>query len=209
MENRQLIQKITINNFTEYIKKADRVRPVPYIKGKSTSRLPKMYSDEDKFEWRTIHYWGKKIEARFDKQESDDSNFLIANSKTANKPRLVKVNGQSIYNQSGNAFGRAFMRDKVHDFFGQYLKDIEPFDNLDAFPLSIWMKFYLHDMGNRNIDNDNKWPWEKFFQDSLVEAGLLKDDSNQYINDNRKTTFFIPDAEEQKLVVEIYGRTIN
>lgn len=206
MAKDNLIFKLEINNFSEYIKKANSVRPIPYIKDRS--RLPIKYSDEELFEWRKIKYRGKYIEARFDRNEADNKKFLISNSKSAGKPRLVKVNGQDIYNQSGSSFGRSFTRNILHDFFKEYIKEnnLKPIDDIDKYPLYIWMKFYLHDMGRRNIDNDNKWVWEKFFQDSLTEAGIIPDDNNQYINDNRKTTYFIPEGEPQKLVIGVFRK---
>lgn len=202
MENKKLLIEIKIDEFTEYIKKSNKVRPIPYIKGKCI--LPKKYSDDNIFEWRKIKYWGKLIEARFEKT-ADVKDFLISNKILANKPRLVKVNGQDIYNQSGSSFGRSFTRNILHDYFKEYLKDIEPIEDINSFPLSIWIKFYLHDEGKRNIDNDNKWVWEKILQDSLTENGIIPDDNNQYINDNRKTTYFIPENESQKLIIQIYG----
>lgn len=196
--------RITINNFSEYIKKTEKVRPIPYIKGKC--RLPKKYEDDSLYEWRKIKYWGKNIEARFDKNTLNNKDFLIANSKTANKSRYVKVNGQEVYNQAGGSFNRAFMRNILHTYFNEYIKDVKPIEDIEVYPLSIWIKFYIHDMGKHNIDNDNKWPWRKFFQDSLIEAGIIPDDNVHVINDNRETTYLIPPTEEQKMEIIVYGR---
>lgn len=200
MEKDKELFRVTIDNFTEYIQKTQKVRPVPYIKGKC--RLPKKYESDDEYEWRKIKYWGKNIEARFEKNSTE---FLISNSKSASKPRLVKVNGQEVYNQTGGSFNRSFMRNVLHEFFKDYLKDIKPIDNIEVYPLSIWIKFYIHDMGKRNIDNDNKWPWRKFFQDSLTEAGIIPDDNINVINDNRETTYLIPDDQEQKMEIIVYA----
>lgn len=201
-ENKKELFKITINNFSEYIRKTQNVRPVPYIKGKC--RLPKKYESEEDFEWRKIKYWGRNIEARYAKNALT-KDFLISNNKSANKERLVKVNGQEVYNQTGGSFNRSFMRNVLHNYFKEYLKDIKPISNIEVYPLSIWIKFYIHDMGKRNIDNDNKWPWRKFFQDSLTETGIIGDDNLQYINDNRETTYLIPDNQEQKMEIIVYG----
>lgn len=198
--------RITINDFSEYIKKTNNVRPIPYIKG--SKPLPIKYSDDKEYEWRKIKYWGKNIIARY-KKGASEKDFLISNSKTANKERFVKVNGQEVYNQAGGAFNRSFMRNTLHEYFKEYLKDIKPIENIEVYPLSIWIKFYLKDMGKRNIDNDNKWPWRKFFQDSLVEAGIIPDDNNYIINDNRETTYLLPNEDdvEQKMEIIVYGRS--
>lgn len=198
--------KITIENYSEYIQKTNKVRPVPYIKGKC--RLPMKYESEEDFEWRKIKYWGKFVEARF-KKEADIKDWLISNNKSANKPRMVKVNGQSVYNQTGGSFNRAFMRDRLHEYFEKHLEGIKPIDNIEVFPLSIWIKFYIHDMGKHNIDNDNKWPWRKWFQDTMVDLKLITDDNLQYINDNRETTYLIPEDQDQKMEIILYGNTYD
>lgn len=136
-EKEKELFKITIDNFSEYIQKTQKVRPIPYIKGKC--RLPKKYEDETQYEWRKIKYWGRNIEARFDKESME---FLVSNSKTANRPRLVKVNGQEVYNQTGGSFNRSFMRNVLHEYFKDYLKDIKPIEDIEVFPLYIWIKFY-------------------------------------------------------------------
>lgn len=202
-EKEKELFRITIDNFSEYIQKTKKVRAVPYIKGKC--RLPKKYESEEDFEWRKIKYWGKYVEARYAK-DADMKDFLISNNKTANKERYVKVNGQEVYNQAGGSFNRAFMRNVLHNYFKKYLVDIKPIEDIEVFPLYIWIKFYIHDMGKHNIDNDNKWPWRKFFQDSLTEAGIIPDDNVQYVNDNRETTYLIPDTEQQKMEIIIYGK---
>lgn len=202
MEDKKELFKITINNFSEYIRKTQKVRPVPYIRGKC--RLPKKYESEEDFEWRKIKYWGRNVEARYEKGKSDKE-FLISNNKTANKERHVKVNGQEVYNQTGGSFNRAFMRDQLHNYFKKHLKDVKPIDDIEVYPLSIWIKFYIKDMGRHNIDNDNKWPWRKWFQDTAVEMGILSDDNLYIINDNRETTYLIPDDQEQKMEIIVYG----
>lgn len=196
--------RITINNFSEYIKKTQKVRPIPYIKG--SKPLPQKYTDDSKYEWRKIKYWGKNIEARYEKGALE-KDFLVSNNKTANKARYVKVNGQEVYNQTGGSFNRSFMRNVLHEYFQDYLKDIKPIEDIDVYPLYIWIKFYIHDMGKHNIDNDNKWPWRKFFQDSLTEAGIIPDDDIQRINDNRETTYLIAPDQEQKMEIIIYGES--
>ena len=203
MEKEKELFKITIDDFSEYIQKTKKVRPVPYIKGKC--RLPKKYESEEDFEWRKIKYWGKFVEARYAK-EADMKDFLISNNKTANKERFVKVNGQEVYNQAGGSFNRAFMRNILHQYFKKYLVGIKPIEDIEVFPLYIWIRFYIHDMGKHNIDNDNKWPWRRFFQDSLTEAGIIPDDNLQYINDNRETTYLIPDDQKQKMEIIVYGK---
>lgn len=201
-ERNKLIS-IEINNFSEYIKKANKAREVPYIKGKC--RVPKMYDNEE-YGWRQIKYWGKQVEVIIRKS---DGLIMISNKKTANKPRVVKVNGQDIYNQKNNSFSRAFLTNLLHTYYKDYLKEVNPFKDLSVYPLTIELMFYIHDEGKHNIDNDNKWVWEKSFQDTLTELELIPDDNVYIINRNEKETVLIPDDEEQKLIINIYGKSTN
>jgi len=199
---REVLLSINIDNFSEYIKKANKAREVPYIKGKC--RLPKMYDNED-YEWRKIKYWGKHVEVIYRKS---DGIMIIANKKTANKPRLVKVNGQDIYNGVSNSFSRNFLRNFLHDYYKPYLADVKPFEDLDKFPLIVELLFYIHDQGKGNIDNDNKWVWAKGFRDTLTEMGIIPDDNCYIISRDESETILIPDDQEQKLIINIYGRKI-
>lgn len=205
VENNKLLLEINIKEFSEYIQKANKVREIPYIEGKC--RLPIKYSNDEYYEWRKIKYWGKLINARYAK-DADMKDFLISNSKTANKPRFVKVNGQEIYNQAGGSFNRSFIRNVLHEYFKEHIKDVKPLDNINDYPLYIWMQFWINDQGKGNIDNDNKWPWEKFFNDTLTECGIIPDDNINIVNDSRKTTILIPDDENQELIIKIYGKGI-
>lgn len=198
--NKELF-RVTINNFSEYVTKTNKVRPKPYIEGKC--RLPIKYQGDD-YEWRKIKYWGKIISARFHK-DADMKDFLVSNSKTANKPREVKVNGQEVYNQRGGAFSRMVMRDILHSYFEEHFKNIKPIEDIEVYPIGLWIKFHIHDMGKRNIDNDNKWPWRKWAQDTLVDLKIIPDDNVNIINDNRETTYLIPDDQEQKLEIIVYS----
>lgn len=191
---------IQIDNFSEYIKKANKARELPYIKGKC--RLPKMY-DNDEYEWRKIKYWGKQVEVIYRKA---DGIMMIANKKTANKPRLVKVNGQDIYNQKNNSFSRNFLRNFLHDYFKVYLEGVQPFEDIDQYPLTVELLFYMRDEGKHNIDNDNKWVWTKGFQDTLTEMKIIPDDNCNVISRNESETILIPEDQEQKLIINIYGK---
>lgn len=203
MSERELLSSIRIDDFSEYIKKANKTREIPYIKNKC--RLPKMY-DNDDYEWRPIKYWGKNIEAIFRKS---DGLMMISNKKTANKPKLVKVNGQDIYNQRNNSFGRNFLRNFLHDYYKPYLENIKPFNNIDDYPLTIEFLFYVHDMGKHNIDNDNKWVWAKGFRDTLTELELIPDDDVKCISRDESETILIPDDQNQKLIINIYKNVGN
>lgn len=200
MGERKKLLSIVIDNFSEYVKKSDKTREIPYIKGKC--RLPKMY-DNDEYEWRRVKFWGKDLEVLYRKS---DGLRMVANKKSANKPKFVKVNGQDLYNQRNNSFVRAVNSQAMHTYYKQYLKGIEPFKNIDDYPLIVEFLFYIYDEGKHTIDNDNRWIWEKGFQDTLTELGIIPDDNCNVICRNEKETILIPVDQEQKLVINIYKK---
>lgn len=198
--NKEKLITIEINNFSEYIKKANKARELPYIKGKC--RLPKMYDNEN-YGWKSTKYYGKQCELLYRKS---DNVIMIANKKNANKPRFVKINGQDIYNQRNNSFSRNFLRNFLHDYYKPYLKNVKKIENIESYPLTVEFLFYVNDNGKHNIDNDNKWVWAKAFRDTLTEMQIIPDDNCYIISRDESETILIPQDQEQKLIINIYGR---
>lgn len=192
-----MLREIVINNFSEYIQTTAKIRPKPFIKG--SSRIPLKYQNDD-YEFRNIKFWGKNIVALIKKS---DGTVVASNSITVNRPRLFKVNGQDVYNQNVSTFSRATIVNILHNYFKPYLKDFEPLEGNSS--LTLEMIFNIHDMGKRNVDNDNKWIWRKCFQDTLVLEGKLPDDNVYCINKNTESTNLIPETESQSLIIRIYG----
>lgn len=192
-EERVKLCSIIINNYEESIKIANRTLPKPYFKGKS--RIPKKYQGED---------FG------FDKRNRlinvKTGEVLVSNSRSAGKPRYFKVNGQDLYNGRINPMMRFSLVQKIHDYIDPYLSEVELPEDINNYPLILELLFYVHDKGRHSIDNDNKWLWVKIVRDSLTNQGKWPDDNNQYVNRDEYETIFIPDDEEQKLIINIYGR---
>ena len=134
-----------------------------------------------------------------------DGLVLVCNTKTVGKPRFKKVNGQDIYNGNTSRQARANLVKMIHNKFAPYVKDINPIEDVTAYPLGIHLNFYVKDQGRQNIDNDNKWIWEKAIQDTLVENKIIPDDNPYIVWENVKRTILIPEEDEEKLVIEIYG----
>lgn len=178
--------------FSEEILISKSRRVVPYIKGKS--RVPKKYLNEN-------YIWNKKNQLI----DAKTGVVIIANSKTAGKPRYKRVNGQDIYN--GNTFrqGRALLAKSIHERFTPYLREIEPLLDVKIYPLGLHINFYVWDRAKNNIDNDNKWIWEKCIQDTLTQLGIIPDDNPYIVWENVKRTILISPEKEEKIVIEIYG----
>lgn len=202
MDNRysELIKEIVIDNFSEYIQTTAKIRPKPYIKGQC--KIPLKYQNSN-YEFKQLTYFGKSMEALVLKETGE---IVPSNSKTVNRPRLKKVNGQDVYNQNAMTFGRAKIVNILHDYFDKHLDSISPIDNIELYPLHLEMSFYVHDMGRNNIDNDNKWIWRKCLQDTMVNKGIIPDDNVYNIAKNSEETYLIPGDQTQKLIIRIYGQ---
>lgn len=192
-----LLRQLTIP-IDDYVKISDKRRVKPYVKGKC--RVPKKYLDKDgellpELAWSHKGYLIQK----------DNGLVIVANNKTAGQPRYKKINGQDIYNGNISRTARASFVKAMHNQLGQYVRGIEPLMELANYPLGIHCHFYVHDKGKHNIDNDNRWIWEKVLQDTLRECNVIPEDNPYIIWENLKRTILVSPESEQKLVINIYG----
>lgn len=178
--------------FSDYIRVAEKTRVKPYRKDKC--RVPKKYQTED-YGWNSKGFLIRK----------SDGIIITANSKTAGKPREKKVSGQDIYNGHISSFARAFLVRSLHQRFAPFVRELEAITSLENFPLGVHLNFHVHDKGKNNLDNDNRWIWEKALQDTLVEHKIIPDDNPYIVWENVKRTILIAPEKEQSLVIEIYG----
>lgn len=192
---RILLDSVRIDDFSEYIEISKKRITKPYIKNKC--RLPKKYLNSD------IFIFDKKN--RLINKETGE--IIVKNKRTAGKPRYKKVNGQEIYNGNISRQARASLVKKIHGFLAPYLQNIKIPDNIDIYPLSIELLFYVNDLGKGTIDNDNRWIWIKCVRDTLTEIGKWVDDNNNIVSRDEFETILIPKEEPQSLIINIYGRT--
>lgn len=187
----QLLKRLEIP-FSEYVQVSKKRRPIPYIKDKC--RIPKKY-DNILYTWNSKGYLCNALTGE----------VLIANNKSAGTPRNKKVNGQNIYNGNVSRQARASLVKALHQQFGTYLRELEPIKDIKHFPLGLHLNFHVHDRARLNLDNDNRWIWEKAIQDTLVQEGIFPEDNPYIVWENVKRTILIPEEKEQTLVIEIYG----
>jgi hypothetical protein len=186
-----LLKKVELP-FSDYVEVSKKARGKPYVKDKC--RVPLKYQTDDYF-WNAKGYLAR----------TSDGLVLTSNPKIAGKPRIKKINGQDIYNGAMSKQARAFIKRVASDKLTPYLRDIEPLLNVENYPLGIAMNFHIHDNGKRNLDNDNRWIWEKALQDTLVTLKIIPDDNPYIIWENIKRSILISNEKEESLVIEIYG----
>ena len=196
---REKLVEIVIDDFTEYVQLSKSRREKPYIQGKC--RVPKKYSTDE-------YHWVKKgrniVLCRV-----LDGLVLTSNPKAAGTPKLKKGNGQDIYNGNVSRQARASLVKAIHQYFIPSISQVNPITDIEQFPLTLEILYYVYDKGKNNIDNDNKWIWRKCIQDTFVELGKLVDDNPHIISRNEEETILIPDDQTQKLIINIYGRGNN
>jgi hypothetical protein len=133
---------------------------------------------------------------------------FIKNSKKAGTPKFWRINGQDLYNAVLNYIIRAKVADYYHNYFSKYIKEqLQPInfteDMIDNYGLSISCDIY--EIKQFPIpDVSNMWLLEKFFEDSLVNCGIIPDDNPNYvIESGRKRYFWVSNPEERKLIFYI------
>lgn len=188
---------IVVDDFTEYVKVAESRIVKPFVKGKR--KIPKKYLDETKY--------------AFDQKnrliELDSGKIVPSNPKVAGKARYWRVNGQDIYNQKVKTFQRNNYVGMLHRYFQKIFE--KEFENIriKKFPLKLTLLFYVKDLEDHNIDNDNKWIWEKTIQDTLVECRIIPDDNPRFICENTKRTYLVQNEEDVKLIIKLDYATEN
>lgn len=184
--------KVIIKNFSEYVKISDKRQVKPFFKGKR--KLPKKYETKD-------YIWD--IKGRL--ISSTTGEIIPSNPIVAGTKRMWRINGQDIYNQKIKHSARHGIMSKLHEMFSPYLKNIPKIIN---FPIKLEINFFILDNNKiktreKNIDNDNKWLYNKVVQDTLTELGIIPDDGPYYINGNNITTTFVENYEDVRM--EIIG----
>lgn len=191
--NENEIVKVTISNFNEYIRIAEKRMVKPFIQN-SKKKLPKKYQTEE-FVWNRKGYL----------VHADTGIIVPSNPVMAGKPRLWRINGQDIYNQKVKHSARASIMQKMHAKFIPYLGELQEI-NPKLFPLTLRINFFIKDQTKEegrenNIDNDNRWIYHKVIQDTLVEKKKIPDDNPHIINGNYHKTYFVEDDKDCKVEI--------
>jgi len=129
---------------------------------------------------------------------------LIKNTKNLGKPKLWVLNGQSIYNAAIHHTVRRKIADHYHNVFTHYIEKAKlTIDIPEDKALKLSIDIYEINKGIMP-DIDNLWPLEKWFTDSLVNAGVIPDDSPKYVRSSGEKTYnWVNTEDERKLVFTI------
>jgi len=92
----------------------------------------------------------------------------------------------------------------AHQYLRPFIKSFKPVKlRKNEF---VAVELEIHDViGKGDWDVSNKWPWIKWFEDTLVEMRKLPDDCVRYVRDSGRIIFYeIADAKDKKLVFNVY-----
>lgn len=114
-----------------------------------------------------------------------EGNKILKNKKSIDKPRYITINGQSIYNGKLMGHARNLVARKVKEIYNPYISSLP---KIISNNISIELEIRLTNT-KYNWDCSNKWIYIKWFEDILVEKGIIPDDNIEYIKSSGKITF--------------------
>ena len=155
------IQVITIPRYLTRIQVA-RARRAKYFT-KTSIKIPKKYDDLE------FNRKGFLVDI--------DGNRIIANPRTAGKPRYETLSGNKLTSGYATPFTRTMISNKLKDFYRPFVKSMRVMTDL---PIRMEWDFYTT-VDKPNFDLSNFWFYLKYFEDTLVSEGIIPDDSVQFI----------------------------
>jgi len=124
---------------------------------------------------------------------------VIANPKTAGKPRYKKINGQEIYTGNLPPILRSIMIKEMKSYYSKHL----PNNIKIRKPCKLVIEIHnAIGVGNQDLDNMS-WVLVKVIQDVLVELSVIPEDNVTVITGYEVT--FVPTLpkEKRKLTVKL------
>lgn len=173
--------EITINSPITHVELSQK-RKIKYYK--QGTKIPKKYSKSEGY------YFGPDKILR-----DKEGNKVIANPRAAGTPRLWKINGQALYSGNLHPLARKKITPYMKAYLGEHLSRVQP---ILKFPIQI--RAIRHELpGTKRWDIDNQnWIWMKWFQDALVDKGIIPDDNVEYIRRTGDTEVIFVDSEEDR-----------
>jgi nucleoside diphosphate kinase len=127
---------------------------------------------------------------------------VIKNPTKMGNPEYWNLNGQSFYSNNITWKQRSTVVNFYHKYFAKYVKEQfkEQFPVFLSYKLDMELKMY--DTYSRHTpDITNMWILSKMLEDTIVNEGILRDDSPQF---RMKTSYgyeFVEKEEDRKLVL--------
>lgn len=199
-----LLAEVIIPDYINSVQLSKERRAKYYHKG---DKIPKKY-DNKKFGYI------KDKKNHYHLCELITGEKVIANSRTAGTPKIIKINGNHFY----AGFPSYMIRDKIVDTIKEsltpYFEDLSEFQQisrdagngdilLSEYPLYIQFNYY--DVKKQAQDLDNKrYIYEKCTLDLLQKLAIIPNDNIEYVT-KLSSEFFECDADERQLIIKFYS----
>lgn len=165
------------------------IKTVYYVKG---DKLP------DKYKNAKTRKVGKKLYYVDSKNKK-----IVKNPTKKGQPEYWNLNGQSFYSNNVTWKQRSTIVNFYHKYFSTYVKEQlkQQFPSFLAYKLD--MTLTMHETYCRHTpDVTNMWILAKMLEDTIVKAGILRDDSPQFRMQTSYGYQFVEKEEDRKLVLE-------
>lgn len=193
-----LITQVDIPLYITRVKIANARRPKYYEKG-SSKKIPKKYSNVKKFNFIPIKV-GTRI--RYYLADLSDNTPIVANPKTAGKPKFMKIRGNDFYSGFGNPAMRSTVVNLIKEGLSPFFVDMNPILAAD-YPLYI--EFIYFDTVEESQDLDNKrYAYEKCTLDLLQRDKKIINDNVKYIVKLSSEFVAVESEEDRCLVVKFW-----
>ena len=144
---------------------------------------------------------------------------VIKNTRVAGTPKYWVLNGQSLYSGNMHQMVRNKVTNLVHEYLSSFIGEVVPIELKTGEYLKI--RCILSELkGVANWDCSNKWPWIKWFEDTMVESGKILDDKitvvresgsiyfHEVENISERSIIFVVEkfkADKNDIIEKIYG----
>lgn len=155
--------------------------------------------------------YGDKIPKKYSNRNGYDflNNFLInidtrqkivKNTRVAGTPKYWTLNGQSLYSGNMHQMVRNKVTKEVHEYLSSFIEESVPIELKTGEYLRI--RCILSELkGVANWDCSNRWPWIKWFEDTLVESGKISEDKITVVRDSGSIYFNEVDNIEDRSLI--------
>ena len=193
---RHYIRIITIPEYILKVKMSEKRKPSYYEMGKK--KIPKKYLNK---RFRFVSYHTGKGFTKLFLTDLKTGNKVIANPRSVGTHRYESVNGQGFSSGFSSPYIRNRIVRAIKQSYVPHLRGIQP---IESFPIGIDMELHAP-RGNNRWDLSNLWVYNKYFEDTLVDLGIIPDDSVDYITKTGAPEYTeVETSEQRKLIFKIY-----
>lgn len=142
--------------------------------------------------------------------DRETMNKAIRNKKTAGKPNMQRINGQSIWDGSVDRYARNNLKVFLTEYFGPAIIRQWP-ENIFTpnhelffhFEFIFYMPITLRAYTVQDIDN-HAYPYTKAFTDTLTKIAVIPDDNAKYYRGYYCRYVDIPTEDDRRLEIKLH-----